>query len=422
MKVLWLSNALFPEACKELNIKPPAVGGWMHSGAMALLSANTGVKLGVIALYRGTELKVIDKYAIEYYLVPSVKGSTRYSAETEKHFRNINRLFEPDLVHIHGTEYPHALAWVKACGNHNVVVSIQGLVSVYATYFMGGIPIEEIRKKRTFRDIVRHDSLISQQREMQKRGLFEIELLESVSHVIGRTTWDQSHVWSINPDAKYHFCNETLRAGFYEKNWDYEKCRKHTIFLSQAHYPIKGIQQVIKALPIVLRHYPDTEVFVAGYNFINVPRYRRNGFANYLLGLMKELNVLGKFHFMGMLDEEKMVEEYLKANVFVCPSAIENSPNSVGEAQLLGTPVVASYVGGSMDMVSNGESGLMYRFEETSLLAMLICKIFEDTDLAKALSVNGRITAKARHDKAGNGNVLNKIYLTIMGNKNTQEL
>jgi len=422
MKILWLSNAPFPEACNELKIKPPAMGGWMHSGAKALLSANAGIKLGVIALYQGTELKVIDKYEIKYFLVPSVKGKSQYSIETEKHLQNINRLFDPDLVHIHGTEYPHALAWVRACGNEHVVVSIQGIVSVYATYFMGGIPIDKIRKTRTLRDIFRRDSLINQQREMQKRGLFEIELLQKIGHVIGRTSWDRSNVWRINPNATYHFCNETLRSGFYEQTWDHKKCRKHTIFLSQAHYPIKGIQQVIKSLPIILRHYPDTKVYVSGYNFIDVAKYRKNGFANYLLGLMKELNISDKFHFMGMLEEEKMIQEYLKANVFVCPSAIENSPNSVGEAQLLGTPVVASYVGGSMDMVKNGETGLLYRFEETSLLAMHICKIFEDTDLANALSISGQLAARTRHDQANNGDTLNKIYMTILGDKASPKL
>lgn len=63
-----------------------------------------------------------------------------------------------------------------------------------------------------------------------------------------------------------------------------------------------------------------------------------------------------------------MKQEYLNANVFICPSSLENSPNSLGEAQILGTPCLASYVGGIPDMMF-GNEGYLYRFEEIEMLA-----------------------------------------------------
>ena len=36
MKVLWISNIIFPEACNDLRMTPPVVGGWMQAGAIAL--------------------------------------------------------------------------------------------------------------------------------------------------------------------------------------------------------------------------------------------------------------------------------------------------------------------------------------------------------------------------------------------------
>lgn len=108
---------------------------------------------------------------------------------------------------------------------------------------------------------------------MQQRGEYEKELIKTVSHIIGRTSWDRANTWAINPNAQYHFCNETLRPQFYRTNWDYEKCNKHTIFLSQGYYPLKGIQQVLHALPLILSHYPDTKILVAGNNFINKKSY-----------------------------------------------------------------------------------------------------------------------------------------------------
>ena len=94
--------------------------------------------------------------------------------------------------------------------------------------------------------------------------------------------------------------------------------------------------------------------------------------------------------------------------------SIENSPNSVGEAQLLGTPLVASYTGGTMDMVSNGETGYLYRFEEIQLLAMRVCEIFENPDLCMELSRKEREISKFRHDSQTNAKTLNSIYQKII--------
>lgn len=414
MKVLWLSNVLFPEVCKELNINAPVVGGWMHSGAEMLMNHNPSTKLAVASLYAGEELRCIEKFAIIYYLIPNKGGNQFYNPALEKYYKEITKNYQPDIVHIHGSEYPHSLAYVKACGSTNVVLSIQGLVSIYAKHYLGGILEKEVRKNRTLRDILRNDSLLRQQSKMKQRGAYEIELLKSMQHIIGRTSWDSSNTWAINPKATYHFCNETLRPFFYKKRWKLEKCQKFSIFLSQAHYPIKGIQQLIQALPLVLEHFPQTKVYVAGNNFMTIPWYRKNGFAKYLEKLMLKNKVSNsQFIFLGSLNENQMAEQYKSAHVFVCPSAIENSPNSVGEAQLVGTPCVASYVGGTMDLIKEGETGLLYRFEETALLAKHICTVFADADLANSISAKARVAAVQRHDKNLNASQLNSIYTQI---------
>ena len=82
--------------------------------------------------------------------------------------------------------------------------------------------------------------------------------------------------------------------------------------------------------------------------------------------------------FTGPLDEEKMCQRYLKSNVFVCPSSIENSPNSLGEAMVLGVPCVASDVGGVSDMLKHKEEGFVYQTDAPYMLAHYVCEIFEN--------------------------------------------
>lgn len=416
MKIIWLSNVLFPEACSEIGVKAPSVGGWMASGAKMLLDYASDIELVVVSLYDGKRLLCIDKYAIKYYLVPVGKGNKRYDEAKEAFLSDIINRERPQLVHIHGTEYPHSLACAKAAKNREVpvVVSIQGLVSVYADYFMGGMSETAIRKTTTFKDILRGNGLLAQQKEMSRRGVYERELIGSVSHVIGRTSWDKSCVWAINPKVKYHFCNETLRHAFYNTTWSWERCERHTIFLSQGHYPIKGLHKVLEALPFVLRHYPETKIVLAGHKTLTMPVYRLSGYARYCMQLIEKNNLHNSIEYVGMLDEKAMAEQYAKAHVFVCPSSIENSPNSVGEAQLVGTPVIASYVGGSMDMVEDGKTGFLYRFEETPLLAMRICEIFANRELCETLSSNERLAAASRHDGETNAKQLIHIYNDIL--------
>ena len=416
MRVLWISNIIFPELCDRLGMPAPVVAGWMQSGAKALLEQEDALDLAVVSFYQGDSLQVFCDSHIRYYLVPEkTTNSLLYDARVEHFLKVVNNDFKPNLIHIHGTEYGHSLAQIRACGSENTVVSIQGLVHYYKDHYFGGISERELIKCRTFRDIVRRDSLFNQRNRMAKRGLLEVELLKSVRHVIGRTSWDKACVWALNPNANYHSCNETLRDGFYNKQWQYDKYSPHTIFLSQGHYPLKGLHQVIKSLPLILREYPDTEVYVSGVNFFSdLPFWRKNGYANFVQKLLVQLGVTEKVHFLGQLSEEQMIAEYMNAHVFVCPSAIENSPNSVGEAQLLGTPVVASYVGGTMDMVKDGETGFLYRYEEISLLAQRVCELFSNRELCERISVQERTVANARHSKDTNARALVEIYKEIV--------
>lgn len=411
MRILWISNIIFPQLCKEIGLPVPFGGGWMESAAVNVLKMNPDVRMGVVSFGETDELKIFDDLPIKYYLVPSDRSKKgAYNVAFESSFKKINQDFRPDIVHIHGTEYAHSLAWVKACGADNVVVSIQGLVSACANYYYGGISINKLLSHVTFRDVVRNDTIFQQKRRMECRGDYEKELLRRVHHVIGRTSWDRSCVWSVNAGLNYHFCNETLRGSFYTGTWRLDNCKRHSIFLSQGHYPIKGLHKVIEALPSILRLYPDAKVYVAGNDVVSSTYIKRNCYSNYLLHLLRRLKLENNISFLGPLSEEKMKEQYLKSHVFVCPSAIENSPNSVGEAQLLGVPVVASYTGGTMDMVKDGETGFLYRFEETALLAYRICQLFADDNLCVQISEKERTVAHHRHDATVNASTLINIY------------
>ena len=277
----------------------------------------------------------------------------------------------------------------------------------------------EIFSNITFRDLVKWDSIFQAKIKFANRGILENEYVFNSKHSIGRTNWDFAHVKTINPNINYHFCNESLREGFYTaEKWKLEKCESYTIFLSQAEYPIKGLHKVIEAATILVNDYPQLKIRIGGGNIINnasfVDRVKRTGYGKYIGKLIKKNKLGENILFLGPLSEDKMIFEYQRANVFICPSSIENSPNSLGEAQLIGVPVVASYSGGTPDMIEDGKTGLMYRFEEIEMLAENIRKIFTDSNLAIKLSENSIFSASLRHNRKTNLDKTISIYNNIV--------
>ena len=117
--------------------------------------------------------------------------------------------------------------------------------------------------------------------------------------------------------------------------------------------------------------------------------------------------------FLGFLSEEKMAERFLKSNVFVSPSSIENSPNSVGEAMLLGVPTVSSDVGGVKNMLTHGKDGFIYPADEPYMIEYYVSKIFESSDLAKEISKSAKEHAEYTHNRFLNGKTLMEIYNNI---------
>lgn len=168
-------------------------------------------------------------------------------------------------------------------------------------------------------------------------------------------------------------------------------------------------------MPLVLRHYPDTKIRIGGWNPTENntlrQKIRLSGFGKILRQYIKKHSLDTSIYFLGNLNAEEMKSEFLSANVFVMPSSIENSPNSLGEAQLLGVPCVVAYVGGVHDMVPNSDCGILYRFDEIEMLAHSICDIFEKSKNFDNSQM--RRIANERHDAENNAKTLFKIYNNV---------
>lgn len=374
-------------------------------------------KLGVIVYSYSHRFEEYEIEGIKYFMVPTKNMSKTDKYQIESCREAILR-FQPDLIHIHGTEHSLAMAVCMANnGGVKTLANIQGLAGPYTRYADGGLSVWDKLINITPLDFYRGTFLLNAKRSFRHRTVCENYVIKHITDIVGRTQWDHDHVVTVNPDIRYHFMNETLRDSFYEEPlWNYDRCNRHTIFVSNSGAPLKGAHQVVKALPIILRQYPDTVVNFCGSSVMNNDLrsiLRFQGYHLYLRRLVKKLGVQQHVNFLGALSEQQMKQAFLDANVYVMPSSIENSPNSLCEAQILGVPVVASYCGGTPTLLEEGKTGYLYRYEEVEMLAQTVMRLFGQRDF-KLLSRSEKDLAYKRHDRTTNAARLVEIYSNII--------
>ncbi|MCI8402381.1 MAG: glycosyltransferase [Lachnospiraceae bacterium] len=356
-----------------------------------------------------------------YSFGPVIKAPEKYDSAVEEQMKEIIRRFDPDILHVFGTEFAHSLAAVRAFARPlATVINIQGLVSIYARHFMGDVP-GWVQRGFTLRDLLRWDNLSIQQKKFVKRGEFEKEALRLSGNVIGRTDWDRACSKQMNPDIRYFFLNETLRDSFYMGKWEIESCDPHRIFvsLSQASFPIKGLHYVLEAVRMLAEEFHDIHLYVAGNDITRgfsatfQDRLKLSIYGKYIIKTIEEYGLRSRVTFLGFCNEQQMKEQYVSCRVFVSPSTIENESNSVSEAKILGVPVVASFVGGVTGRISHGEDGFLYQHDAPYMLAYYVRKLFMEDELAGMLSENARQNAQRLHDREKNRQRALEIYEQI---------
>ncbi|MGN9196873.1 glycosyltransferase family 4 protein [Blautia massiliensis (ex Liu et al. 2021)] len=400
MKVLWITNVELPDAANSRG-NNVVVGGWMHQ---TLNYIKNSIELYVAAC-------VSEKY--DWIEINSVNYCGFTPEIDEVDFERIIESIDPDCIHIWGSEYNHSYYVTKAARNLSkiecTVLSIQGLVSVYAEHYYDGLPPELIHR-RTLKEFFGRRNIAQEKKMMELQGQTEISTFQMLENCIGRTDWDYACAKQMNPQIEYHFCGEILRESFYVNRWKYEECDKEVIFFSQAHYPIKGLHIMLRALPIIKEYYPAVVLRIVGNNPQKKAIFKRSSYEKYICNLIHDNDLSNSIEWLGQLSENEMMLNYKKANVFVCSSSIENSSNSIGEAMLVGTPIVASDVGGIKSFMEHEKEGMLYHSTAVYMLADNVIRIFNSRSLAIQLGNNAHERAKKYHCIEDNLQRLIKIY------------
>lgn len=442
MRVLWVCNIMLPAFARAGNLPWSDREGWL-SGAYDRISSGKksgNITLGVAfpASDMGKEAREID--GVKFYgFSENLNTPEIYDESLEGRFSEIFEDFKPDIIHVFGTEFPHCLAAIKAFNNpERTLLGIQGICSEISKVYMAELP-ENVYTDTTFRDRYKNDSLIQQQEKFKKRGENEKEAIRLTGNITGRTNFDRETTAAINPEAKYYKMNETMRPTFYKGAWRSVNTVPHSIFLSQGDYPLKGFHFMLEAMPEILKEFPDTKVYVAGNSVIGkirrktvtIPDEQKNAsgkskyplavrisaYGKYLKRLIRRGRLGGKVIMLGKLSAEQMKEQLLKCNIFICPSILENSPNTMAEAMLLGVPTIAADTGGIPSMLEKNVDGLLFEAGNVEELTKCVKQMFREPVIAAVYGDNARKHAMITHDANENYKRLIEIYRDIVRSK-----
>lgn len=416
MQILWLVKAMLPQAAAACGLAEAGdvSGSWL-TGQLAALRRFPELKLTVLCVGK-TEVQG-EADGVCYRIVPDTSA-----------FVPLLQAEKPALVHIWGTEYDEATVMADAAQAQGlpVLFSIQGIMRDCAAHLCDGVPEAYRRSGALWHAVDRvipGELLDTMQVNFNTLASKEAALLAGARYVTGRTAFDRDACTALASHARYYPCNETLRPPFYTGTlWHpREFAAAPVLFLPQGNYPLKNLHTVIKALPAILAKYGSAELHIAGWPPLDKGPLLRPvidrmfPYKRYCKRLAAQLGVAEHIHYTGPLDAAAMRQAYLEADVFLLPSSCENSPNSLGEAMLLGLPCVASAAGGISSMLTDGVEGYIYGTAlDEKALADAILRVLQSSDGGAAVGRAARARALCTHDAARNADNLVHIYEDIL--------
>ena len=133
----------------------------------------------------------------------------------------------------------------------------------------------------------------------------------------------------------------------------------------------KGIDYLIKALPVIISKFPETKLTIVGLG------QEKSKFEK----LADKLNLMQNVDFLGGVANQELPKYYQEADIFVLPSLTEGTPVTVLEAMSCGCPVVATKVGGLPSLIKDKKNGLLVKSQSSVEISRAIIKILSENDL-----------------------------------------
>lgn len=404
MRVLWFSVV---PLLYEKNFS----GSWIDSLRKVVREYAPEIDLGIAFEYKDNKGFKECKDGITYYPIYD-KEIRKFRSKLKVQNRwclleplalKIIEDYKPDIIQCFGSEWPFGLVAEKV--KIPIVIHMQGFLNIYSS--IG-------RTTSSAMDFLRfyHFNLLSFFRYFYIRRLKsdasntqEKKIMSRNRYFMGRTDWDRRIVKYYSPNARYFHCEEAIREEIKDctRRWTFLSRQKMILVTISSASGLKGNNLILNTAKILTEMNFDFEWRVAG---------NKESFSFYEKKMGIKHSDVG-IKLLGYLSAAEIADELCSAEAYVHTSIIDNSPNSLCEAQLMGCPVVSTFVGGIPNLVKNGETGILYPYNEPHTLAFILMDLHNNENILTSLSKQEMEQSHSRHDKAMIATKLQKIYAEI---------
>jgi glycosyltransferase involved in cell wall biosynthesis len=398
MKILWFTNT--PSLAADLLKQENLGGGWIGSLEKKLTERND-IDLAVAFQFNQSYPSKLKGPFTTYYLVPLKNNVFRKFYRRHfniidikkniDHYLNIIEDFKPDVIHIFGTENDFGLIANKT--KIPIIIHLQGIITVCdLKWIPNRMNNNFLLKTAGLKNLLIGNSFYHNRLAFNKMANREQKIFSNSKYFMGRTDWDRRMSKVLSPGSQYFQCEEMIRPQFMSYIWNKEIAGDN-IFISTIQGNIyKGLETVLEAASLL-------------HNSIKIKfEWRIAGISetDKLVKLIEKWTKLNfkknNVRFLGPLKPGILLEQMLQSDIFIHPSHIDNSPNSVCEAMLIGMPVIATFTGGTGSLLTDKEEGVLIQDGDPYSMAGAILELLNNYAFASRLGQNARHRALLRHD------------------------
>jgi len=417
MHVLWFTGVQLP-AVSGVGLNR---AGWQEGLRKALHRENPDLKLS-IASFGPESYKPFEDENATYYSIfrePLPVNRWKRMGESWKHrtFRSadLTRIMavyqevQPDMVFIFGTENPFGL--ISDHFSVPTVISIQAVISGLVDNLFNGLTKKMLVQEFFSRETIIGQGIFHRWWSQKKHTRIEKEIYRKNKYFCGRTDWDHEWMKCLNPGARYFHIDRVLRDVFYRAEWDLGSSSEYRIFSLCGNAPFKGGITLVRALAYLKQDGNDQiKLRLAGVD-------SNSTVGKYISEMTKKFDLEDQVDLLGRLNSQQIIDEMQDARIFVLPTHMDNSPNSLAEAMTLGMPCIASNAGGIPSMINDGVDGVLYPHPEPATLAEKIKTLLSDPSTAQTLGRNARKIALERHDPSRIAKEIMEMYNEVLNSE-----
>lgn len=404
MRVLWFAMT---SSCYDVK----NTGSWIEALEKIFKRYLPDVELGITFEHQDEVFKV-NREGVTYYPIHIQRTSSpKNNYELLRpHYLKVIDDFKPDIIHCFGTERWHYGLMAKEV-KVPFVIHIMGFMNIYD-------PMDEIVLHQ--HDYIKYFSynpikyLIHKREYKTKHENQELErdVMTANKYFMGRTEWDKNIVKYYSPGSTYYHCEEAIRDEIYNSpvKWKFHLRKKIKLITIGNAGSLKGNEMMLRTAWLLKNQ------FNFDFEWLYTSDEYKLSFFEKVVGIKHDdVNI----KLIGRLSASEIVTQLADADFYIHPAIIDNSPNTVCEAQLIGTPIISTNAGGIPSLIEDGETGFLYPYNEPHALAFKIMNLAGNKDDLEQVSDNEYRVSHNRHNPERIAKEINNIYKTIISDYNT---